>query len=102
MNIQDMETRADQVAALMKTLSHRSRLLLLCQLVEGEKSVGELATKIGQPQPNVSQQLALLRREGLVRTRRDGQTIFYQLPPGRLYRLMGFLYANYCGQDEGS
>ncbi|MCB1748325.1 MAG: winged helix-turn-helix transcriptional regulator [Gammaproteobacteria bacterium] len=96
MNIQDMEGRADEVAGLMKTLSHRTRLLLLCQLVDGEKSVGELAQRLGQAQPNVSQQLALLRREGLVQTRRDGQTIYYVLPSGRLSRLMGFLYDNFC------
>ena len=91
-----MEARADEVASLMKSLSHPARLMLLCQLVDGEKSVGELAELLGQAQPATSQQLALLRREGLVTPRREGQTVYYVLPAGPLKRLMGFLYRTYC------
>ncbi|MEQ8231053.1 MAG: metalloregulator ArsR/SmtB family transcription factor [Gammaproteobacteria bacterium] len=96
MNVIDMEQRADEVAALMKSLSHRTRLMILCQLVDGEKAVGELATLLDQAQPSISQQLALLRREGLVHTRRDGQSVYYSLPRGRVSRLVGFLYRTFC------
>ncbi len=97
MNIVEMEQRADDVAALMKSLSHRTRLMILCQLVDGEKAVGELAALLGQAQPSISQQLALLRREGLVHTRRDGQSVYYRLPSGPVSRLVSFLYRNFCG-----
>ena len=96
MNMKDMEARADEVAGLLKSLSHPMRLMLLCQLVDGERAVGELAARLDRPQPAVSQQLGLLRREGLVRTRRVGQTVFYSLPAGPVHRLMEDLYRNFC------
>ncbi len=91
-----MEARAEEVSGLMKSLSHPTRLMILCQLVEGEKSVGELAALLGCPQPAMSRQLALLRAEDLVRTRREGQTVYYVLPKGRVSRLMSYLYRNFC------
>lgn len=96
MNIKDMEARADEVAGLLKSLSHPMRLMLLCQLVEGERAVGDLAAGLGRPQPAVSHQLGLLRREGLVQTRRAGQTVYYNLPAGPVSRLMEDLYRNFC------
>ena len=96
MNIKDMEARADEVAGLLKSLSHPTRLMILCQLVDRERAVGELATSLGRPQPAVSQQLGLLRREGLVHTRRAGQTVYYSLPVGPVSRLMEDLYRNFC------
>ncbi len=91
-----MEKRADEVSALMRSLSNRTRLLTLCQLVEGEKSVGELSDALGLAQPAMSQQLAVLRADALVATRRAGQTVYYSLPRGKLRGLMQFLYKNYC------
>jgi len=97
MNIQAMEAQAERVSELMKVLANRGRLLVLCQLVEGEKAVGELAAAVGMSQPAMSQQLALLRKEGWVTTRREGQTVYYALPPGELRKLMGFLHRTFCG-----
>lgn len=67
----DMENRADEVASLLKTLSHPARLMLVCTLVEGEFSVGELEDQIGVGQPTLSQQLGVLRDAGIVETRRE-------------------------------
>lgn len=97
MNIKEMETRAGEVSELMKSLSNKVRLMTLCQLVDGEKSVSELAQALGLPQPSMSQQLALLRRDGLVQTRRAGQTVYYVLPPGDVRKLVNFLYRTFCG-----
>ncbi|MGE0861924.1 MAG: ArsR/SmtB family transcription factor [Gammaproteobacteria bacterium] len=97
MHVKDMETVAEHVSDLMKSLSHKHRLLTLCQLVEGEKAVGELAAALDLSQPAMSQQLALLRRDGLVTTRREGQTVYYALPEGEVKKLLRFLYKTYCG-----
>ena len=73
MNADDMQTTARAAADLMKALSSENRLLLLCQLADGDKTVGQLAEALGMRQAAVSQQLALLRNEGLVAARRDGR-----------------------------
>ncbi len=99
MNLTQMEATAERVSDLMKVLSHRNRLLVLCQLAEGEKSVGELARLLGVREAAMSQQLGLLRRDGLVQARRQGHTVFYALARDDVRRLMEFLYATYC--DEG-
>lgn len=100
MKIEDMQQTAAKVSGLMKILSSENRLLTLCLLVEGEKSVGTLATLLGLREAAMSQQLSLLRRDGLVKTRRDGQTIYYALARDDIARLMGFLYETYCGSDR--
>lgn len=92
-----MEESADKVSDLMKVLSNKNRLMILCQLAEGEKSVGELVELLGARGPAMSQQLALLRKDGLVKTRRDGQTIYYSLARDDVSKLMAFLYDTYCG-----
>ena len=92
-----MEGAADQVSDLMKVLSNKNRLMILCQLAEGEKSVGELVDLLRARGPAMSQQLALLRKDGLVKTRRDGQTIYYSLARDDVSKLMAFLYDTYCG-----
>jgi len=80
----------------MRALSHEKRLRLLCQLVAGEKSVGELCAALGISQTNASQQLALLRKDGLVQTRRAGQTIYYSLAGHEARRIIEVLYELYC------
>ncbi|MEQ9448759.1 MAG: metalloregulator ArsR/SmtB family transcription factor, partial [Rhodospirillaceae bacterium] len=80
----------------------KKRLMILCQLVEGEKSVGELADLLDARRPAMSQQLALLRKDGLVRPRRDGQTIYYALARRDVSALMTFLYRTYCGKDAST
>lgn len=84
---------------LMKALSNEHRLLILCQLWDGEKSVGELGLTIGLAQSPLSQHLALLRRHKLVSTRRDGQTIYYALAGSEVRRVIEVLHSLYCGED---
>jgi DNA-binding transcriptional ArsR family regulator len=83
-----MLDRADEAAAFLKALSHEGRLMILCHLVGGEKSVTELESLLGQRQAAVSQQLARLRLEGLVSTRRDGKAIYYALRDPRVVDLL--------------
>ena len=91
-----MEETAPKVSALMKVLSNEHRLMILCLLVEQERSVGDMARALDMRQAALSQQLALLRKDGLVNTRRDAQTIFYSLARDDVRALMGFLYETYC------
>lgn len=86
----------DQATELLKALAGRSRLLLLCHLSEGEKSVGELARLLEARDTAVSQQLALLRRDGLVVPRRSGQTIYYSLVSQEAAQVLETLHALYC------
>jgi DNA-binding transcriptional ArsR family regulator len=86
-----MADHAEPAAALMKALSHEGRLLILCHLAAGEKSVSELETLIGQRQAAVSQQLARLRLEGLVTTRRAGKAIYYAIRDQRTIGLLSCL-----------
>ena len=96
MNLSVMEETAPKVSALMKVLSNEHRLMILCLLVEQERSVGDMARALDMRQAALSQQLALLRKDGLVNTRRDAQTIFYSLARDDVRALMGFLYETYC------
>lgn len=91
-----MRETAQEVSELMKSLAHPKRLLILCQLVEGERSVGALARLLEVREQAMSQQLALLRKDGLVTTRREGQTIFYALARDDVAALLDFLYRTYC------
>ena len=92
----EMEARAGEVAGLLKTLSHPARLRLACTLAEGEYAVGELEERLGIRQPTLSQQLGVLRNEGLVQTRRDGKQIIYRVVDERAQRLLETLYGMYC------
>jgi ArsR family transcriptional regulator, virulence genes transcriptional regulator len=92
-----MIAEVDRASLFLKALSGRSRLLLLCHLWEGEQSVGELARLTGARDTAVSQQLALLRREGMVAARRSGQMIFYSLASPEAKRMLESLHALFCG-----
>lgn len=92
-----MQKTAPEVSALMKSLSNEHRLMILCQLVEHERSVGEIARLLGLRQSAISQQLALLRKDGIVKARREAQTVYYRLAREDVHKLMGFLYETYCG-----
>lgn len=96
-----MRAHAGEAAQLLKALSNPHRLMLLCLLVEGERSVGELNARLALSQPALSQHLALLREDGLVRTRREGQTIYYALADGPTHRLLDTLHGIYCGVAPG-
>ena len=91
-----MRAGAQQACALMKVLANPDRLLLLCELAEGERNVGELEQALGIVQPTLSQQLAVLRTEGLVSTRRDGKNIYYQIASAQALAVMQVLYTQFC------
>jgi DNA-binding transcriptional ArsR family regulator len=91
-----MAAAAEQASELLKALANRNRLLILCQLVGGERSVGELAAFLGIRDSTVSQHLALLRKDGLVGTRRDGQTIWYSVASEPARQILDVLYRVYC------
>jgi DNA-binding transcriptional ArsR family regulator len=92
----DLIAVADRASLFLRALSGQSRLLLLCHLWEGEKSVGELARLIGARDTAVSQQLAVLRRRGMVTARRSGQTIFYSLASPEAERVLETLHGLFC------
>jgi ArsR family transcriptional regulator len=96
----EMAQNAAQAAAYLKTLAHEGRLMVLCHLGSGEKSVGELEDLLGMRQAAVSQMLARLREEQLVATRRDGKTIYYRLADDATREVIGMLYALFCGKGD--
>lgn len=98
MNIEEMQNNASEAAELLRSLSNEKRLMLLCQLVDGERRVGALCEALGLSQSNVSQQLAILRKDGLVQTRREGQTIYYSLQGDAARRVIEVLHGIYCCQ----
>jgi len=94
-----MQERAAAAAAFLKTLAHEGRLMILCHLGAGERSVGELEALLNMRQAAVSQMLARLREDGLVATRREGKTIFYSLKDGNTEEIIALLYRQFCGSD---
>ena len=102
MNLAELQARALRAAALLKAMSNPVRLVVLCQLAEGEKSVGELERVVDVSQSALSQHLALLRHRGLVGSRRAGQTIFYSLAGREAPALLAALYEVYCSKVRNS
>lgn len=100
-NLKTMEAAADRATDLLKTLANRHRLLIICQLIDGERSVGELARFLGARDSTVSQHLALLRKDGLVAARREAQTIYYSIASEPARELLGALYRVYCAPGPG-
>jgi DNA-binding transcriptional ArsR family regulator len=92
-----MRAHAADATRLLKALANDKRLMLLCMLVEGESSVGELNARLDLSQSALSQHLAVLREDGLVTTRREAQTIYYSLAPGPAERIIATLHQIYCG-----
>lgn len=97
---EQMARHADEAAALLKALAHPARLLVLCQLVEGERSVGELQPITALSMSALSQHLAVLREMELVTTRRESQTIHYSLAKGPAMGVLDALYAAYCAAQD--
>ena len=91
-----MRESADKACQLLKTLANPNRLMLLCHLSQAEKCVGELERLVEIEQPTLSQQLTVLRKEGLVKTRREGKQIYYSLSSEVAVLVMGLLYKHYC------
>jgi len=97
-----MEQAADQASVLLKALSNRHRLLIICQLIDGERSVGDLAGFLDLRDSTVSQHLALLRKDGLVSARRDGQTIYYSIASDPAREVLKTLYQVYCAPQKAA
>lgn len=98
-NPERLRQAAGQAVGALKVLANEDRLLLLCQLSQGEMSVGELEEALGIRQPTLSQQLGVLRTEGVVDTRRDGKRIFYSIADLKLMQLLEVLYDLYCPKE---
>jgi len=99
MDSNQMSEAADHATNLLKALSGKSRLMILCQLVESERAVSELADTLDMRQVAVSQQLALLRKDGLVSARREARTIHYSLAGEEARRIIEVLYELFCDND---
>lgn len=94
-----MEANAERATGLLKSMANESRLMILCQLSQGEMTVGQLADVIPLSQSALSQQLGILRRERLVRTRRESQFVWYALDSEEAKAVIGTLYDLYCASD---
>jgi DNA-binding transcriptional ArsR family regulator len=99
--IDDMMVAADAASTLLKALANRHRLIILCQLTERARSVGELAELLDIRDSTVSQHLALLRKDGVVTAKRDGQTIWYSIGSEPARELVRTLYRVYCSPAKG-
>ena len=100
-DLQDMQAAAARACALLKTLGNPDRLLLLCQLTQGEFCVSEFESMLGIRQPTLSQQLGVLREEKLVNTRREGKQIYYSLASKEATAVMQVLYEMFCTKPQG-
>ncbi len=100
--LEALRDAAEQACALMKVLGNPDRLMLLCELAQGERSVTQLQEALGIVQPTLSQQLAVLREEGLVDTRREGKSIHYRLVSAQALAVMEVLYQQYCAPAKAS
>lgn len=96
LDLDAMRAAATDAAALLRTLGNVDRLLLLCQLTEGEYCVGELEQSTGIQQPTLSQQLGVLRNMGLVETRREGKNVYYRITDARAWELLKTVHDLYC------
>lgn len=101
-NIEAMRRAAGEATGVLSVLANENRLLLLCQLSKGEKCVSDLEALLNLHQPTLSQQLGVLRSEGLVNTRREGKRIYYSIADPRVLALLHTLYELYCPQQECS
>ena len=101
LDVQAMRLAATKAGGLLRALANPDRLLLLCQLAQGEHCVSELKDSVGIHQPTLSQQLGVLREECLVNTRRDGKQIFYSIASKEALAVMQVLYQQFCVPDTG-
>ena len=99
MDLTVLHDNANRAASLLKSLANPDRLLLLCQLVAGERTVSELEKLTGIRQPTLSQQLGVLCNEALVSTRREGKWIYYRVASQEALSILETLYGLYCGQQ---
>lgn len=99
LDISLMRAAAEEATAVLRVLANEDRLLLLCQLSQGEKSVGELEELLDIHQPTLSQQLGVLRADGVVDTRREGKRVYYSIADPKVLTLLATLYDLYCPRD---
>ena len=95
-HISNMDEHAKQAEALLKMMANRSRLMILCHLVQGEKTVGEINQSVPLSQPALSQHLAKMRQQGLVSDRKEGQLVYYKISSKEAEALIQTLYSLYC------
>jgi DNA-binding transcriptional ArsR family regulator len=100
--LDELMHKARRASDFLKALSHENRLLLLCLLSEGERSVSELEAILSMRQSAVSQQLARLRLDNLVVARRDGKAVLYSLANDDVRRMIGVIYDIFCGSGDAS
>lgn len=93
---QDLIRNSDAAAALLASMAHPKRLLVLCQLAEGERTAGDLAARVGLSPSALSQHLAKMKAAGILASRRDGQTLYYRLAGREVRAIIDTLYALYC------
>ncbi|WP_296900613.1 metalloregulator ArsR/SmtB family transcription factor [Polaromonas sp.] len=96
LNVEQLREAAGEATSMLRVMSNEDRLLLLCQLTQGEACVSDLEKLVGIRQPTLSQQLGILRTEKIVSTRREGKKIFYQLSDPRAVSVLATLYGLYC------
>lgn len=101
MNVHILASKAGAAEGFLKALANRYRLMILCELHQGERSVGALQNAIGLSQSALSQHLARLREDGLVTTRRSAQTIYYSLATKHVTKIIALLYEFYCSPECG-
>lgn len=97
-----MTQNASEAANFLKAIGHEGRMMILCHLTTGEKSVTELEMLLSARQAAVSQQLSRLRMEGLVTPRRDGKTIYYSLADERPLKIMALMYELFCSREDSA
>jgi ArsR family transcriptional regulator, virulence genes transcriptional regulator len=96
MDLAELESNATRASELLAAMANTHRLMVLCKLLDGEMSVNALAQSVGLSQSALSQHLAKLRDRGLVKTRRDAQTIYYQVASAEVASILTALYGIYC------
>ncbi|MBI1214395.1 MAG: metalloregulator ArsR/SmtB family transcription factor [Alphaproteobacteria bacterium] len=96
-----MKKSAEEASALLKALANPHRLMIVCKLIEGERPVGELASELGLRDSTVSQHLSLLRRDRILKRRRDGQVIYYSIANAVAHDIVDLLYQCYCQEPKG-
>lgn len=100
LDIKELETNAGQATAFLKALSNPKRLLVLCNLIDGPLTSGELAERLGISHPNLSQHLAKLKAENFVTTERSATTITYQIADPRIAEIISVLHEMFCARDD--
>lgn len=100
LDLETLRRGADRAVGALKLLANVERMLLLCQLSQGEMCVGDLEAQLGIRQPTLSQQLGVLRNEGVVATRREGKNIYYSMADPDLLEILAVLYRLYCPKEK--